>query len=422
MITPSQIREKKISTVSSDGYDRNEVNELLVEILESYEAVCAENKELYRKMEILANRIEEYRADEDSIKTALISAQKMAHQVTAEAKEKAEQTLSESAASAQQTVQDAKEKADKIVGEAREYVATLTKEKAEAADEIIADAKEKANTAITSAKIVAQDTIDKAKQLTDEIVTKARSEREHQQKVVDKLKNESRDFKLTLVSLYETQLNKLKEIAQSNYEGEGGLNELENELEIIISHIDEVSNTGIIPEMAEKTQEPEPVAEEEEAEPYEEEAEAQEEILEEEISVTEEESQEEITAEEESEFELREENDEIEEIIDEIEASIPDFEPIEEKEEEPQPPTEEEVASALNAFTDNNITPVEDSESSIPVIEEEPELENAMPFESFFNVDKSSANTSETISLTAPDEDDDDDDTSKFKGFFKKRK
>lgn len=28
MITPSQIRQKKISTVEGGGYDRNEVNEL----------------------------------------------------------------------------------------------------------------------------------------------------------------------------------------------------------------------------------------------------------------------------------------------------------------------------------------------------------------------------------------------------------
>ena len=34
MITPRQIREKKISTVERDGYDRNEVNELLVDIIE----------------------------------------------------------------------------------------------------------------------------------------------------------------------------------------------------------------------------------------------------------------------------------------------------------------------------------------------------------------------------------------------------
>ena len=33
MITPSQIRQKKISTVEGGGYDRNEVNELLLEVI-----------------------------------------------------------------------------------------------------------------------------------------------------------------------------------------------------------------------------------------------------------------------------------------------------------------------------------------------------------------------------------------------------
>lgn len=83
MITPSQIRQRKISTVEGGGYDRNEVNELLLEVIESYEAVYAENKELYRKMEILANRIEEYRADEDTIKNAFITAQKTADKLFA---------------------------------------------------------------------------------------------------------------------------------------------------------------------------------------------------------------------------------------------------------------------------------------------------------------------------------------------------
>lgn len=110
MITPSQIREKNLSTVQSGGYDKEEVNALLAQIVESYQAVYDENKELYRKMEILAGKIEEYRSEEDSIKTALITAQKMADRIAKDAKEKAEEKLSESAATAQQTVTDAKEK------------------------------------------------------------------------------------------------------------------------------------------------------------------------------------------------------------------------------------------------------------------------------------------------------------------------
>lgn len=404
MITPRQIREKKISTVERDGYDRNEVNELLVDIIESYEAVCEENKELYRKMEILANRIEEYRDDEDSIKTAIISAQKMAHQVTAEAKEKAEQTLAESAASAQQTVQDAKAKADKIVGEAREYVANLTKEKAQAADEIIADAQSKANAAISSAQLVAQDTLDKAKKLTAELVEKAKNERGQQQEMMSRLKAESKEFKTNLVNLYEAQLNKLKELAQSGIED--SIEGLENELDVIVDNIDKAAAGEIELPVAEEA---EPVADNaEEAEAVEEE------------TVAEEAVQEEAPAEE--EFVLEEtQQDEVDDIISEIEAMEPAFEPIDEDEDD-EPPTEEEVESALNAFTADEITPVDDAVASIPIIEDEPEFESAQPFETFFNVDKSGVNTDETISLVAPDEDEDEDNRGKFKGFFKKKK
>ena len=387
MITPNQIREKRISTVSADGYDRNEVNELLVEIIESYEAVCEENRELYRKMEILANRIEEYRADEDSIKTAIISAQKMADQVTANAKEKAEKALSESAASAQQTVQDAKAKAEQIVSEAREYVANLTKEKADIAEKIVADAQEKANVTISSAKIVADDTIAKAKDLTSQLVEKAKAETEQHRDMMEKIKEESRSFKSTLVGLYEAQLSKLKDIANA---GDITTADLENELDSVISGIDNA--TPIEPDTYSEPQ------------AYEEES----------IEEIEEEAEEEI--EEIDEIEEIEEPQEDEDYNDQINLmDVPEEDTYE-------PPTKQEVENAINAFTQDEITPVEDDSNSIPVIDDETELEGGMPFEDFFNVDKVNPMTDETISLTAPDEDDDEEDNSKFKGFFKKKK
>ena len=160
MITPNQIREKTISTVENGGYDKTEVNELLLEVIESYEAVYAENKELYRKMEILANRIEEYRADEDSIKTALITAQKMASQVVNEAKEKAEKTVSESASSAQQTVLDAKEKAEKIISDAEKRASEIFESArlraAEESELILNAAENNAQKAVESAKLRAE--------------------------------------------------------------------------------------------------------------------------------------------------------------------------------------------------------------------------------------------------------------------------
>ena len=143
MITPSQIKEKVLST-ASHGYDIDETNAFLQQIEESFSAIYDENKELYRKMEILASKIEEYRAEEDSIKDTLLTAQKAASKVEKEAKEKSEQLLADSAKTVQNTVMDAKTKAEKIISEARDYAAGITKEKADAAEAILSEANEKA--------------------------------------------------------------------------------------------------------------------------------------------------------------------------------------------------------------------------------------------------------------------------------------
>lgn len=407
MITPSQIREKKISTVESGGYDRDEVNELLLDIIESYEAIFDENKELYRKMEVLANRIEEYRADEDSIKTALITAQKMASQVTREAKEKADKSLADSAASAQQTVVDAKEKADKIIGEAREYVAGLTKEKAQAADEIVSEAQKKANEAIDSARVVAGNALSQARKLAGEIVNKAKAEKDYHSEIVSKLRDESKDFRATLVGLYEAQLDKLKDMVSEpdTFEKDSeSIEELEKELNTLMENIAEVVGDEAEPETAEETVE---TADEDEIEENGEEEEASEAEEIEEIS---------DDAEEQS---VLSEMDEVDEIIDELESSDT-YAPLREAEDEPV--SEEEVSNAIDAFTADEITPIEEGAKTIPVIEDEPEFESAMPFENYFNVKKENERTNETISLIPPDDDEEEDEGSRFKGFFKKKK
>lgn len=415
MITPSQIREKKISTVESGGYDRDEVNELLLDIIESYEAIFDENKELYRKMEVLANRIEEYRADEDSIKTALITAQKMASQVTREAKEKADKSLADSAASAQQTVVDAKEKADKIIGEAREYVAGLTKEKAQAADEIVSEAQKKANEAIDSARVVAGNALSQARKLAGEIVNKAKAEKDYHSKIVSKLRDESKDFRATLVGLYEAQLDKLKDMVSEpdTFEKDSeSIEELEKELNTLMENIAEVVGDEAEPETAE---EPEQDAAAEETVETADEDEI-EENGEEEVSEVEE--IEEISDDAEEQSGLSE-MDEVDEIIDELESSDT-YAPLREAEDEPV--SEEEVSNAIDAFTADEITPIEEGAKTIPVIEDEPEFESAMPFENYFNVKKENERTNETISLIPPDDDEEEDEGSRFKGFFKKKK
>lgn len=390
MITPSQIREKNLSTVQNGGYDKDEVNELLADVVESYEAVYNENKELYRKMEILANKIEEYRSEEDSIKTALITAQKMADRITKEAKEKAEEKLTESAATAQQTVMDAKEKADKMISEARTYVSDFTKEKQTAAESIINEAEGKANEAIDGAKLVAQNILNQAKQLSDELVTKAKAEKEYHETLVSKLKSESDGFKNSLMSLYQTQMEHLREMVELKPEVEEDnekIKAVESEMNQIISDIDEINKL-----------QSQPVAEE--------------------------------PAAQDEKPEADEDNTSSDETVDEI------IDEIEEAEATRKTVSKDEVDSALNAFSTDEITPLDENATYISEIDEEPEMEKvepaedslfeqegeAMPFENYFNVKKEDVRTDETISLIPPEEEDEEEDSSRFKGFFKKKK
>lgn len=434
MLTPTQIREKKISTVEAGGYDRKEVNVLLLEIIESYEAVFNENKELYRKMEVLANRIEEYRADEDSIKTALISAQKMASQLTKDAKAQADKTISESSASAHQTVIDAREKADRIIGEAREYVSNFTKEKVAAADEILAEAQQKANDAIDGAKSIADDVLTQAKKLAKEIVSKANAEKEYLSDVMTNLKEESADFKSTLINLYESQLEMLENLDKTTsiVQNDSNIENFEKELDDLIDNIDCIIGSEDVLGNTDYIQEAEDISDEnaEEAESEYDEISEDEEYENFDGSDLEQDADDndfdqedaddygndEFSDDEIGELEVEDcEYYEDDEIVDESENT---YAPLHEA--VINPPTEEEVTSAIDAFSTDEITPIDDT-PSIPLIEDEPEFESAMAFESFFKVNKGEGRTDETISLIPPDDEEDDEDN-KFKGFFKKKK
>lgn len=425
MLTPNQIREKRLSVVDEQGYDREEVNLFLAEVIESYEALVNENKELYRKMDVLANRIEEYREEEASITKTLVNAQKMADRVTSDAKAEADSTIAQSTASAQKIVTDANEKADKIIAEAREYVAKLTAEKTAEAESIVASAEKKSNDAINGAKVLGNAALVQADLLSKELVAKAKAEAEHYARLTASIKSDTADFTTALTALYNAQLEKLSSVAHNTADTSAqqeNIEALEAEFVKKLATVEDIigvqpAEEEVLPQETEITEEEIP----QETEETEEDAEAAEET-----APAEETYAPETEAAEEQDFDIIEEAaaeyDEVDEIIESLEKTPAYDDAEDENEEESVPPTEEEVQSALDAFTADEITPVNQTSASIPEIEDEPEFESGLAFESFFNVDKNAGNTNESISLIPPDDDEDEDEGSKFKGFFKKKK
>ena len=388
MINSNDLRNSTFSP-EQNGYNVDEVKQALNDAADTIDGYINENKELYRKMEILAKRIEEYREEEDSIKTALITAQKMADKIDKESSETAAQLIAQSEETAKKTVDEANEKSESIISEAREFSANLLKEKNAEAEAIIEDANQKAsqtissaekkaNEAINSSKTIAQNVLDQAKEISDELIEKSKAEAEAYKVLSKTVKSDAKSLITKLIDLYTEQLDVLKNanLDSEDDEAEEEVETIHSDVDSLVSEIDEIQNS--IPEevVIDTLAEDEP----EDAQDFEEVAE-----------------------------ETQEEE-------------------IEEIEEEPADPME-----AVEAFSNDEITPVDTDSANIPEISEEAEMESEdeslfddenakRPFESYFNVNNNDAHydRSQTISLVPPEEEEEQ--QPKFKGFFKKKK
>lgn len=426
MISSKELRQKDLE-ITQNGYNIAEVDALMAESAATIDAYEKQSGDLYHKLEVLAGKIEEYRQEEDAIKTALVTAQKMADKITKESNETASLLISKSEETAKDTVANAKAESDKIISSAREYSTNLIAEKTQQAEEITNKAQDKANEIIASAKVVAQDILDQAKQISDDLIAKSKAEKEAYEILSNTIKNDAKEFIEKVKSLYNNELDALNS-AKLDKEND----DTESEEKSIAEIDSEVS--GLVDEIEEFTSSiPQPISSEESDDDAED-AEAEEaEDLQEVIAPDDaEDSEEEIEYEREEDnkepaFDLNEiEYEEITDDDDEDDITEDDEKPVIE-EDEPADPME-----AVEAFSQNQITPIK-SDSPIPEISEDADMEDdddlfdnsgELPFEAYFNVNQQDVHNdkSQTISLIPPEGDEDDEPQPKFKGIFKKKK
>ena len=96
MLTPQEITSKEFGKAVFGGYDMAPVDSFIDAVAKDYADLYKENAVLKNKMKVLVEKIEEYRATEDAMRMALLTAQKMAKEITDEA-EKKSRTLVEDA-------------------------------------------------------------------------------------------------------------------------------------------------------------------------------------------------------------------------------------------------------------------------------------------------------------------------------------
>ena len=427
MISSKELRQKDLE-ITQNGYNIAEVDALMAESAATIDAYEKQSGDLYHKLEVLAGKIEEYRQEEDAIKTALVTAQKMADKITKESNETASLLISKSEETAKDTVANAKAESDKIISSAREYSTNLIAEKTQQAEEITNKAQDKANEVIASAKVVAQDILDQAKQISDDLIAKSKAEKEAYEILSNTIKNDAKEFIEKVKSLYNNELDALnsakldKENDDTDAE-EKSIAEIDSEVSGLVDEIEEFTSSIPQPISSEESDDDTEDAEAEEAED-----------LQEVIAPDDaEDSEEEIEYEREEDnkepaFDLNEiEYEEITDDDDEDDITEDDEKPVIEEDDEPADPME-----AVEAFSQNQITPIK-SDSPIPEISEDADMEDdddlfdnsgELPFEAYFNVNQQDVHNdkSQTISLIPPEGDEDDEPQPKFKGIFKKKK
>ena len=89
------IKDVKIGKSGFGGYKAEDVDDFLDEVQVSYEKLQKEVLDLTEKIKILADRVGQYREDEDSVKTALVSAQKLSTAAIADAKKEADAIIAD---------------------------------------------------------------------------------------------------------------------------------------------------------------------------------------------------------------------------------------------------------------------------------------------------------------------------------------
>ena len=138
MLTPMDIHNKEFKR-SFRGYNEDEIDEFLDQVVNDYERLYRENDQLKKDLERSRQANADYVEREQTIKDTLVMAQKTAEEVTRSAKESA-QSLKETTARECQNLrrqtdidcremrQRAEDEARRLVGEARERVRLIVAE------------------------------------------------------------------------------------------------------------------------------------------------------------------------------------------------------------------------------------------------------------------------------------------------------
>ena len=104
MLTPQEVSTHAFTKATLGGYNMAMVDEFLDELTDDYTALYKENAALKAKLKVLVEKVDDYRATEDSMRATLLTAQRMADSIVKEAEAKRDQLMAQAEADARQKI------------------------------------------------------------------------------------------------------------------------------------------------------------------------------------------------------------------------------------------------------------------------------------------------------------------------------
>ena len=199
MLSPKELRNHSFQTVGRNAYRASDVDEFLADVVESYEQMFRENGEIVKKLQAVADKLSQYKNDEENIRNALLEAQRMRASILEDANRKANDRL----VATEEKIKIAKETVD-------QKTADIINEAQDEADRIVEDAKKQANDIVSEAESRSKNTIERAQKLYDAEVGSIKEESKKAQDYLNSIKAESTKVRNELIDTYKNQLELLK--------------------------------------------------------------------------------------------------------------------------------------------------------------------------------------------------------------------
>ncbi|MBQ5591490.1 MAG: DivIVA domain-containing protein [Clostridia bacterium] len=212
MLTPAKIKNHHFEASGRNAYKAESVDSFFEEVAESYEQMFRENGEMYKKISLLAERLEEYRNDEDNIRNALLTAQRMAEKIQREAAEKAEALLTAAQTRADEENARIDAASNEMMAKATYQAKAIIEEAQKQAEKLVYDATYESKAAAVSAR--------------DAMIK--------EEAALEMMKAEVTKFKSQILEMYSSQLSLIEQLPEIAYAVEE-----EEEIEVEIVEIPE---------------------------------------------------------------------------------------------------------------------------------------------------------------------------------------